>query len=115
MECARAATEGNDLGRAAAVLVDPPHHLVENPRLVAAVPTRPLFDRDTLVGPRRRVVAVDAVDLQPPHVEQARDRADHAVVLEIPCPAVLRREREYGTPPVAVADDGARVAVGVRL
>src|SRR6266511_1610627 len=40
------------LGRAAAVVVDPGHHLVEDPRLVGSVPARPFLDGDVLVGPR---------------------------------------------------------------
>jgi hypothetical protein len=99
---------------AAAVPVDPRHDLAEYPRLVAAVLARAFFHRDVLVGPGGGVVAVDAVNLQPALVDQVRHGADHAVVLEVPGFALLGREHQYRTSPVAVPDDGARRADGVR-
>src|SRR6202044_2205239 len=98
----------------AAVAVDPGHDLAGDPGLVAAVVARPFLERDGAVGPRRTVVAVHAVELQPARLEQAGQGADHAVVLEVAGPALLGGEHEHRAPPVAVADHGARRAERVR-
>src|ERR1039457_5955152 len=87
VESAEAAAERHDVDRTVAVVVDPRQDIAEYPRLVPLMPARPLLERDLLVGPGGRVVAVDAVDLEPSRVEQTLHGADHAVVLEVPCPA----------------------------
>src|SRR5215218_1635956 len=53
VEGAEADAERRDLPRPAAVLVDPRHHLVEDPGLVAAVRTGALLERQIAVRPRR--------------------------------------------------------------
>ena len=48
-----------------------------------------------------------AVELEPPLVDQAAHRVDHAVVLEVPGPAPLGGEHQHRASPVAVADERA--------
>src|SRR5215469_8955004 len=90
--------------RVPAVRADPWHDVVENPRLVTAVQARPLLDWDGCVRPGLRVVAVDAVKLQPSRVEQVCHGIDHAVALEVRRPAPLGGEYEHGAAPMAVTD-----------
>src|SRR5271169_6250578 len=107
MQAAETAPEGCDLQRAAAVSVDPGQHLPDDPRLILAVPTGPFLDGDSLVRPGGSVVTVDAVQLQPSGLEQARHRGHHAVVLDVPRPALLAREDQHRAAKVPVAHDGA--------
>src|SRR6202453_2345681 len=63
VEGAHAAAQGDDLGRAATVPVDPRHHVADDPRLVPAVPAGAFLEWQVVVRPGRGVIAVDAVEL----------------------------------------------------
>ena len=110
VEGAEADAERRDLLRAAAVLVDPRNDLLEDPRLVALVRAGALLERDRGVRPRRAVERVDAVELRPAGVEQARQRADHAAVAVLPRVAALGGEGQERPAVVAVDDHVARAA-----
>ena len=58
------------------------------------MPAGPLLEREAAVRPGDVVERVDAVELHPAGLDQVRDRADHAVVLVVPGPALLAREHQ---------------------
>jgi hypothetical protein len=70
VERAETAAERDDVLPPAAVLVDPRHHLVQNPSLVEPVPASSFLQRDRLVGPGFVVEAVYAVRLETARFQQ---------------------------------------------
>ena len=103
---AQAAAEGDDLADAAGVVADPRDDVLDDPRLVTAVPPGAFFDGHGAVRPTSRVEAVDAVQLDPAGVDQTGHGADHAVVLEVPGTTLLGREDERRPAVMAVRDYG---------
>ena len=104
VKSAETVAERDDVQRPAAVVVDPRHHLVENPPLVEPVAAGPFLHRDRLVGPGFVVEAVHAVHLQPTRLQQIRDRGADAVLCEVGCPALLGGKDQYRATPVPVAE-----------
>ena len=67
------------------------------------------------IGPAPLVEGVDAVELDPALVDEFLDRADHAVVLEVPSAACLARKHQHRPAVVAVGDQRQRVVVAWHL
>ncbi len=102
VEGPEAAAPDHEVLRTGRVGVDRGDDVVEHEVLEPLVGPRPLLQRQVVVAPARRVVAVDAVDLDAAGVDQPTDRIEQPVALEVDRAPLVGREPQQRSPVVPV-------------